>query len=84
MKVPVGPSTWAMLIAALGAAVAFVTEWSQSGSAPVWLAGIATGLTAVLGILRSWQANTQTAYTPTDAAVLESYDPYDPRNAGTQ
>jgi hypothetical protein len=50
----------------------------------VWLAGIATGLTAILGILRSWQANTQVAYTATDAAVDESYDPYDPRNAGTQ
>lgn len=57
MKVPVGPSTWALIIAALGAVIAFITEWSQSGSAPTWLAGIAAGLTALLGILRSWQAN---------------------------
>jgi hypothetical protein len=59
MKVPVGPSTWALLISALGAAVAFIAEWTQSGTAPTWLAGIAAGLTALLGILRSWQANAQ-------------------------
>lgn len=54
--VPVGPSTIALLTAALAAAVAFVTQWAQSGSAPAWLAGLAAGLTALLGVLRSWQA----------------------------
>ena len=54
--VPVGPSTVALILGALGAAVAFVTAWVESGSAPAWLAGLAAGLTALLGILRSWQA----------------------------
>ena len=54
--VPVGPSTLAILTAAAGAAAAFVTEWAASGSAPAWLAIVAAGLVAVLGVLRSWQA----------------------------
>ena len=56
--VPVGPSTWGLIIAALSAAAAFVVAWSETGSAPAWLAGIAAGLTALLGLLRSWQAVT--------------------------
>lgn len=54
--VPVGPSTVALIIAALSAAAAFVVAWAESGSAPAWLAGLAAGLTALLGLLRSWQA----------------------------
>lgn len=58
--VPVGPSTWGLILAALGAATAFVVAWAESGSAPAWLAGLAAGLTALLGVLRSWQAVTAT------------------------
>jgi hypothetical protein len=64
--VPVGPSTWGLIIAALGAAAAFVVAWSETGTAPAWLAGLSAGLTALLGILRSWQAVT---VTKTDAAA---------------
>jgi phosphatidylglycerophosphate synthase len=56
MNVPVGPSTYAALTMILGAVVAFIVAWAESGSAPVWLAGIAAGLTAVLSVSRSWQA----------------------------
>lgn len=56
MKVPVGPSTIAMLVGALGAATAFIVGWVETGTAPVWLAGIAAGLAAVMSFLRSWQA----------------------------
>ena len=54
--VPVGPSTLAIITAAVGAAAAFVTEWSATGSAPAWLAIVTAALVAVLGVLRSWQA----------------------------
>lgn len=64
MKVPVGPSTVAVIVAALGAAVAFVTEWVESGSAPVWLAAISGGLIAILNVARSYQAGLQTKYVP--------------------
>lgn len=56
MKVSVGPSTIAMIIGALGAATAFIVGWVETGTAPVWLAGIAAGLAAVMAWLRSWQA----------------------------
>lgn len=56
MKVSVGPSTVAMMIGALGAATAFIVGWVETGTAPVWLAGIAAGLAAVMAWLRSWQA----------------------------
>jgi len=56
MKVPVGPSTVAMLIGAIGAATAFIVGWAETGSAPAWLAGIAAGMTAIMAWLRSWQA----------------------------
>lgn len=70
MKVPVGPSTVAVIVAALAAAVAFVTEWAQTGTAPAWLAAISGALVAILNIARSWQASTQTKYEPGDT-VLE-------------
>lgn len=54
--VPVGASTKAALYLIIGAVAAFVVAWVESGSAPAWLAGIAAGLTALLGVLRSWQA----------------------------
>jgi hypothetical protein len=66
MKVPVGPSTVAVVVAALAAAVAFVAEWAQSGTAPVWLAGISGGLVAVLNVMRSYQAGLHTKFEPTD------------------
>lgn len=55
-RVPVGPSTIALVTGAIGAAAAFVVAWSETGSAPAWLAGLAAGLTALMAVLRSWQA----------------------------
>jgi len=55
-KVAIGASTWAVIIAALGGAIAFVTQWAQSGSAPAWLAGLTAVLVAVLSVTRSLQA----------------------------
>jgi hypothetical protein len=54
--VPVGPSTVALIIGALSASAAFVVAWAETGSAPGWLAGLAAGLTALMAVLRSWQA----------------------------
>lgn len=70
MKVPVGPSTVAVIVAALAAAVAFVTEWVGTGTAPAWLAAISGGLVALLSVVRSWQAAMQTKYEPAET-VLE-------------
>lgn len=56
MNVPIGKSTWAVWIAAAGAALAFVVEWAQSGIAPEWLAGIAGILILANNAFRSWQA----------------------------
>ena len=55
-RVPVGPSTLALLIAAIGGASAFVVSWAESGTAPAWLAVVSAALVAILGVLRSWQA----------------------------
>lgn len=55
-KVPVGPSTLALLVAAIGGASAFVVAWAESGTAPAWLAVVSAALVAILGVLRSWQA----------------------------
>jgi hypothetical protein len=59
-----------VIIAALGGAIAFVTEWAQSGTAPAWLAGLSAVLVAVLSVTRGIQA----AFgTPTEAPA--SADP---------
>lgn len=76
-KVPVGPSTIAMLGAALAAAVAFVAEWSQSGTAPAWLGGIAAALTALTGLFRSWQS---VSLTKAEAPVVMETVPADWEN----
>jgi len=55
-RVPVGPSTLALLTAAVGGAAAFVVAWAETGTAPAWLAVVSAALVAVLGVLRSWQA----------------------------
>lgn len=55
-RVPVGPSTLALLTAAIGGAAAFVVAWAETGSAPAWLAIVSAALVAILGVLRSWQA----------------------------
>jgi hypothetical protein len=54
--VSIGPSTIAMVVAALASATAFVVAWVETGTAPAWLAGLAAGLTALMAVLRSWQA----------------------------
>jgi hypothetical protein len=51
----VGPSTVAMLTGAAVVLAAFVQTWAE-GSPNVWLAAISAGLTAAVGVLRSWQA----------------------------
>ena len=73
-KVPVGPSTIAMLGAALAAAVAFVAEWASSGTAPTWLAGVAAGLAALTGLFRSWQS---VALTKAEAPVVMEMEDWD-------
>ena len=51
----VGPSTVAMLSGGAVVLAAFVQTWAE-GSPNVWLAAISAGLTAAVGVLRSWQA----------------------------
>jgi hypothetical protein len=55
MTPKIGPSTIAMLTGAVVVMVAFIDTWAQ-GSPNLWLAAISAGLTATLGVLRSWQA----------------------------
>jgi hypothetical protein len=55
MTPKIGPSTIAMLTGAVVVMVAFIDTWSE-GSPNLWLAAISAGLTAMLGVLRSWQA----------------------------
>jgi hypothetical protein len=66
-----------MLGAALAAAVAFVAEWSQSGTAPAWLGGIAAALTALTGLFRSWQS---VSLTKAEAPVVMETLPADWEN----
>jgi hypothetical protein len=51
----VGPSTIAALSAAAIVMAAFVTTWME-GNPSALLASISAGLTALVGVLRSWQA----------------------------
>ncbi len=51
----VGPSTIAALSAAAIVMGAFITTWME-GNPSALLASISAGLTALVGILRSWQA----------------------------
>ena len=51
----VGPSTIAGLTGAAVVLAAFCTTWAQ-GNPSTALAAIAAGLTALVGVLRSWQA----------------------------
>lgn len=69
-RVPVGPSTLALLTAAVGGAAAFVVAWAETGSAPAWLAVVSAALVAVMGVLRSWQA----IHLPPDAAPVDIVD----------
>ena len=71
-RVPVGPSTLALLTAAVGAAAVFVGEWAAGGDAPAWAALTSAALVAVLGVLRSWQAvNLPTAAEPLLVDVVD-------------
>jgi predicted PurR-regulated permease PerM len=51
----VGPSTIAALTSAAVVLAAFVGTWVE-GNPSALLAAISAGLTALLGILRTWQA----------------------------
>ena len=53
----VGPSTIAALSAAAIVMAAFVTTWME-GNPSALLASISAGLTALVGVFRSWQAVT--------------------------
>jgi hypothetical protein len=55
MTPKIGPSTIAMMTGAVVVMVAFIDTWAE-GSPNLWLAAISAGLTAALGVLRSWQA----------------------------
>jgi hypothetical protein len=55
MTPKIGPSTIAMLTGAVLVMVAFIDTWAE-GSPNLWLAAISAGLTATLGVLRTWQA----------------------------
>jgi RsiW-degrading membrane proteinase PrsW (M82 family) len=55
MTPKIGPSTIAMLTGAVVVMVAFIDTWAE-GSPNLWLAAISAALTAMLGVLRSWQA----------------------------
>jgi hypothetical protein len=55
MTPKIGPSTIAMLTGAVVVMVAFIDTWAD-GSPNLWLAAISAGLTATLGVLRTWQA----------------------------
>lgn len=55
MTPKIGPSTIAILTGAVVVMVAFIDTWAE-GSPNLWLAAISAGLTATLGVLRSWQA----------------------------
>lgn len=69
--VPVGPSTVALIVGAISAAAAFVVAWSETGSAPGWLAGLAAGLTALMAVLRSWQAVRNDVPTVSDDLIAD-------------
>ena len=49
-------------MAAIGAGLAFVVEWAQSGTAPTWLAAISGVLVLANNAFRSWQSGQQIAY----------------------
>lgn len=51
----IGPSTIAGLTGAAVVLAAFCTTWAE-GNPSTALAAIAAGLTALVGVLRSWQA----------------------------
>jgi hypothetical protein len=51
----IGPSTIALLTGAVVVMAAFIDTWVE-GNPSVTLAAISAGLTAVLGVLRSWQS----------------------------
>ncbi len=54
--VSVGISTKTLIVGVVGSLTAFIVGWAQTGTAPVWLAGIAAGMAGVMAWLRSWQA----------------------------
>ena len=60
--IPIGASTKAVWLAAIGAGLAFVVEWAQSGTAPTWLAAISGVMVLANNAFRSWQSGQQIAY----------------------
>lgn len=51
----VGPSTIAGLTAAAIVMAAFISTWAEGNPSAI-LAAISAGLTALVGVLRTWQA----------------------------
>jgi hypothetical protein len=62
--VRIGASTLALLIAALSAVAAFITEWQSTGSPSPWLGAITPAILALLSVLRTWQQNVLVAQQP--------------------
>lgn len=77
---PIGPSTKAVWVAAIGAALAFVIEWAQSGTAPAWLAGISGILLLANNAFRSW-ASVKADGTALDASTLVADPPAEPTDS---
>lgn len=70
--IAIGASTKAVWLAAIGIGVAFVVEWSQSGSAPAWLAAISGLLVILNNAFRSWQATKAPDYLADDTAYPDA------------
>jgi len=70
----VGPSTVAIIIAAGTILIAFVSTWAEGSPSPA-LASVAAGLTALLGVLRSWQAVSPTSESGNEITTDSSTSP---------
>lgn len=57
MNPPMGPSTYAFLTMIVVTGASFVATLAEGNPSP-WLAAASAGLTALLGVLRTWQAVT--------------------------
>jgi Na+/proline symporter len=75
--VPVRLSSWVLLIgAALSGVAAAISAYTDAGGpGATYLSGLSGVLAIALGVLRSWQANTLTAYGATPDAPVEAGDP---------
>lgn len=75
--VPVRLGSWVLLAGAVisGVAAAVSAYTDAGGPGATYLSGLSGVLAVVLGVLRSWQANTLTAYGATPDVPAEAGDP---------